>query len=84
MNVHFKPVGPWPGEQARQRAMTRVVVSKGDARRDQHVFECFVTPHGFICRACGFGLLGHKPTVGACCPECAARVEEVIEDRRRT
>lgn len=63
--------------------MTRVTVSRGDPRGGQRVFECLSSNEGFICRACGFGRLGFKPDVGAACPQCGARVEEVIEDRRR-
>lgn len=67
--------------------MTRVTVSRGEARgsgeQGQKVYECLSTQEGFICRACGFGRLGFKPDVGAACPECGARVEEVIEDNRR-
>jgi rubrerythrin len=61
--------------------MTRVVVSTGP--HGDRVFECLSTSEGFICRACGFGKLGYKPDVGQLCPQCGAKVEEVIEARRR-
>jgi hypothetical protein len=53
--------------------MTRVVVSRGE-----RVYECKTTREGWICEACGFGKLGFKPRTGDYCPQCGAKVEEVI------
>jgi len=46
--------------------------------RNQMIFECTMTRESWLCGACGLGDLTPDPRVAGRCPQCGARVEEVL------
>ncbi len=52
---------------------TRVVVYK-----QGRIYQCHPAKTTWLCGCCGQGELGPEPMVGDYCPQCAAKVEEVL------